>query len=250
MYEIQNFAHERFGNVRVVTLGGDPWFVASDVCKALGIGNNRQAVSGLDDDEKNTVIIADGIPGNPNKTVISEAGLYTLILRSRKPEAQQFRRWITHEVIPAIRKHGAYFTNAKLAQLLQDPEQAHLLVMEYVAEALENERLTMQLQDALPKAAYYDTFVNPMECTNLRITAKELGVPEKQFTKFLMNHRYLYRAPSGKLMPYVHYYNKGYFIIRDFHKRNSPDVGHYTLVTAAGKEHLMYRVPEILGEAK
>ena len=95
---------------------------------------------------------------------------------------------------------------------------------------------------------YYDTFVNPMECTNIRNTAKELGVPEKRFTKYLMRHRYLYRAPSGKLMPYAFYYNKGFFIVRDFHKRNSADCGQYTLFTAIGKEHFMNKVPEILRE--
>ena len=248
--EIQEFANERFGKVRTITLDGVPWFVGKDVAAALGYTNTRKALIDHVDPEDKGVTKCYTLGGYQDMTVINESGLYALTLASKLPTARQFKRWITSEVIPAIRKHGAYFTNAKLAQLLQNPEQAHLLVMEYVAEALENERLTMELQEALPKAAYYDTFVNPMECTNLRITAKELGVPEKQFTKFLMNHHYLYRAPSGKLMPYVYYYNKGFFVIRDFHKRNSPDVGHYTLVTAAGKEHLMYRVAEILEEAE
>ena len=89
-----------------------PWFVAVDVCDALDIGNSRQAVTRLDEDEKNTVIINDGTSGNPMKTIINESGLYALILTSRKEEAKQFKRWITHEVIPSIRKHGLYMTNS------------------------------------------------------------------------------------------------------------------------------------------
>ena len=105
--EIQTFS---FNNTSLRTLtdeAGDPWFVAKDVCDILGISNNRDAISQLDSDEKNTVGIPDGIPGNPNKTIISEPGLYKLIMRSHKPETREFERWVTHEVLPSIRKHGA-----------------------------------------------------------------------------------------------------------------------------------------------
>lgn len=81
------------------------------MCDILEINNSRQAITRLDEDEKNTVIINDGTSGNPNKTIINEPGLYTLILTSRKPEAKEFKRWITHEVIPSIRKTGKYNIN-------------------------------------------------------------------------------------------------------------------------------------------
>ncbi|MGO5486412.1 phage antirepressor [Selenomonas montiformis] len=106
--EIQIFNNPEFGEVRTTVIDGEPWFVAADVCRALDIGNSRQAMTRLDDDEKNTVILNDGIPGNPEKTVVNEPGLYSLVLGSRKPEAKAFKRWITHEVIPAIRKTGGY----------------------------------------------------------------------------------------------------------------------------------------------
>lgn len=89
---------------------GNPWWVAKEVCNLLGLGNVGQAVTSLDDDEKNTIIINDGIPGNPNRLIINEPGLYSLILRSRNSEAKQFKRWITHEVLPSIRKTGVYKT--------------------------------------------------------------------------------------------------------------------------------------------
>lgn len=101
---------------------GEPWFVAKDVCDILEISNNRDAISQLDSDEKNTVVISDGIPGNPNKTIISEPGLYKLIMRSRKSEAKEFQRWVTHEVLPTVRKHGAYATEATIDRILANPD--------------------------------------------------------------------------------------------------------------------------------
>lgn len=104
---VKTFQNERFGAVRVVECNGEPWFVASDVCRALGLGNSRMATDRLDDDEKG-VISTDTPGGMQNMTVTNEPGLYTLVLGSRKPEAKAFKRWITHEVIPSIRKTGSY----------------------------------------------------------------------------------------------------------------------------------------------
>ena len=114
MNELQIFENKDFGKVRTVTLDGAPCFVAADVCRALDIANSRDAVNRLDDDEKNTVVLTDGNRGNPNVTVVTESGLYSLVLGSRKPEAKQFKRWITHEVIPTIRKTGGYVNNDEL----------------------------------------------------------------------------------------------------------------------------------------
>ncbi len=91
--------------IRVIMLDGSPWWVAKDVCDILELFNVGQALARLEDDEKNSIILNDGTPGNPNITVVSEAGLYSLILSSRKKEARLFKRWITHEVIPEIRAH-------------------------------------------------------------------------------------------------------------------------------------------------
>lgn len=104
---VKTFQNERFGAVRVVECNGEPWFVASDVCKALSIINSRDAIARLDDDEKG-VVSTDTPGGMQNMTVTNEPGLYTLVLGSRKPEAKAFKRWITHEVIPSIRKTGSY----------------------------------------------------------------------------------------------------------------------------------------------
>ena len=118
---IQVFENSDFGKVRVVERDGEPWFVAADVCRALDVVNSRDAVARLDTDEKNTVVLTDGTPGNPQKTVVNEPGLYTLILGSRKPEAKAFKRWITHEVIPSIRKTGTYSTRKPDSYMIDDP---------------------------------------------------------------------------------------------------------------------------------
>ena len=107
MEGIKIFENSEFGAVRVVDVNGEPWFVAKDVCECLDIGNSRDAVAALDEDEKGVDSI-DTPGGAQEMSIISEPGLYSLILRSRKPEAKAFKRWITHEVLPAIRKTGGY----------------------------------------------------------------------------------------------------------------------------------------------
>lgn len=107
MSNLQIFENEQFGKVRVIMKGNEPWFVANDACRILELGDTSKAVSRLDDDEKGTNSIP--TPGGvQNMLTINEPGLYSLVLGSRKPEAKEFKRWLTHEVIPAIRKTGSY----------------------------------------------------------------------------------------------------------------------------------------------
>lgn len=113
MNELQIFNSPEFGQVRTVTIDGEPWFIAKDVATALGYSNTRDAIAKhVDDDDKNTVVIRDG-KGNPNQTIINESGLYSLVLSSKLPTAKKFKHWITSEVLPAIRKTGGYIANAE-----------------------------------------------------------------------------------------------------------------------------------------
>lgn len=114
MSNLQQFVFNK-QSVRIVSIDGEPWFVATDVCEILEVGNVSQALNRLDDDEKNTIILNDGKRGNPNTAIISESGLYSLTLSSRKPQAKPFKRWVTHEVLPSIRKTGSYSTTKSLA---------------------------------------------------------------------------------------------------------------------------------------
>ena len=107
--QLQVFMSDRFGRIRGVTIDGEPWLVGKDVAVALGYSNPRDALARhVDDEDKNTVAFHDGIPGNPNVTVINESGLYSLVLTSKLPSAKAFKRWVTSEVLPTIRKTGGY----------------------------------------------------------------------------------------------------------------------------------------------
>jgi prophage antirepressor-like protein len=121
MSELKVFGFEG-KDVRVIIRTGEPWWVLKDVCSALGIANSRDAAGRLDDDEKDDVGIADAIGRKQNTSAISESGLYSVILLSRKPQAKVFKRWITHEVIPSIRKHGAYMTPPTIDELVANPD--------------------------------------------------------------------------------------------------------------------------------
>ena len=121
--KLMTFENAAFGKIRTITIDGEPWFVAVDVCKALQIANSRDALTRIDDDEKG-VVLTDTLGGKQEVTIVNEPGLYTLVLSSRKPEAKAFKRWITHEVIPVIRKHGAYISpNAEAVQVTPTIEQ-------------------------------------------------------------------------------------------------------------------------------
>ena len=121
------FENDAFGKVRTLNLNGEPWFVAADVCTALELGHPSLTVERLDEDEKGISTI-DTLGGKQRMAIINEPGLYSLVITSRKPEAKAFKRWITHEVIPAIRKHGAYMTKSVLEQVLENPELVLLML--------------------------------------------------------------------------------------------------------------------------
>ena len=106
---MQIFENQEFGQIRTMTIENEPWFVGKDVANSLGYSNTRDAlINHVDDEDKNTVAIHDGIPGNPNKVIINESGLYSLILGSQLPSAKKFKRWVTSEILPSIRKTGQY----------------------------------------------------------------------------------------------------------------------------------------------
>ncbi|MBG2175083.1 anti-repressor protein [Klebsiella pneumoniae] len=130
------FSFESQADIRAIIIDGAPWFIALDVCHALGIANNRDALLKLDDDEKNTVALTDGKRGNPNTLIISESGLYTLILRCRDAVTPgtipyRFRKWVTSEVLPQIRKTGRY-----VREELSQTDKARMLAQEMTSSML------------------------------------------------------------------------------------------------------------------
>ena len=173
---IQVFSSQQFGELRALKgSDGEPWFVAKDVCEILGVINSRDAIARLDDDEKNTVVLTDGNRGNPNKTVVNEAGFYSLVLSSRKPEAREFKRWVTHEVLPSIRRSGGYIATDGSESNEDLLARAVLVANEAIqrkdAQLKEQQRQLyekdttiieqgVRIDELAPKAGVYDTVIN------------------------------------------------------------------------------------------
>jgi anti-repressor protein len=152
--ELQVFSYE--GNdVRTVQRDGEPWLVLKDVCSILEISNSRMVSERLDNDEKGVSII-DTLGGKQELTVISESGLYNVIALSRKPEAKNFKRWVNHEVLPAIRKHGAYVTPAKIDEIMNDPDAWITLLTTLKDERAAKVQLQVEAAHNEPKVIFAD----------------------------------------------------------------------------------------------
>ena len=147
---MQVFENSDFGKVRVVERDGEPWFVAADVCNVLDLSNPTIAVSRLDEDERAKFNL--GRQGDA--TIVNEPGLYTLVLGSRKPEAKAFKRWITHEVIPTIRKHGAYITPDKIEEILINPDTIIRLCTDLKEERAKRAALEVKVETDAPKVLF------------------------------------------------------------------------------------------------
>ena len=242
MNEMQVFESIDFGQIRALMRDGEPWFVAADVCRVLDIVQNRNAVARLDDDEKG-VCLMDTLGGKQEMTIINEPGLYSLVLGSRKPEARAFKRWVTHEVIPAIRKTGGYIAGE--AEMTDDEllSRALLVMQEKLRQRevrlgkaeMENARLTVENQTMAPKADYFDALVDRNLLTDFRETAKQLGIREQHFIRYLIDHGYIYRDKRGKLMPTAKK-NNGLFEVKECTNDKTNWSRTQTMITPKGRE--------------
>lgn len=215
MREIRVFESAEFGEVRVAEIDGEPWFIAADVCRALDVKNGRDAVSRLDDDEKG-VALTDTLGGKQEMAAVSEAGLYALVLSSRKPEAKAFKRWVTHEVLPSIRQHGAYMTEATLERALSEPDFLISLATKLkeerearIAAELDKAVLTQQVAELRPKASYYDLILQCASLLSVTEISKDYGMSAKAFNKKLHELKIQYQQ-SGVWFLYAEYQDGGY----------------------------------------
>ena len=242
MKEVQVFQSEEFGKIRTVSINGDPWFVGKDVASRLGYKDTVNALkSHVDDEDKRGWQIT--TPGGRQQlTIINESGLYSLVLSSKLPTAKAFRRWITSEVIPSIRRHGAYMTPEALQAAILNPDTMIQLCQQLKNEqdrnrllAAENSALVVDKQIMQPKAEYFDALVDRNLLTGFRETAKLFGIPEKKFTAFLMDKKYVYRDKNGKLVPYANK-NDGLFEIKECFNEKTKWKGTQTMITPKGRE--------------
>lgn len=222
--------------VRAITgEDGSVWLVAKDVCAVLGLSNSRQATADLDDDEKG-VITADTLGGPQEMAIISESGLYKLTFKSRKPEAKAFTKWVTSEVIPAIRKHGGYLTPAAIEKALLNPDFIIGLATNLKAEQAKVAKLTAENQRLEPKAAVHDALM-------LSDTALPMGSVAKALHRDFgigRNRLFALLRDRGVFMhnnePKQYYMDRGYFrvIERRFEVNGEMRVGTQTLVYQKG----------------
>lgn len=237
MNEIQKFASEKFGEIRTVTIDDEPWFVGKDVALALGYVDATKAARERVDEEDRGVAEIDTPSGIQQMTIINESGLYALILSSRLESAREFKRWVTSEVLPSIRKQGGYIAGQKELSPEELMAKALMVAKQTLAdrEAMIS-ALTVENQIMQPKADYFDELVDRNLLTNLRETAKQLEVREKAFICFLLNRKYLYRDGRGRLMPYAQHVESGLFSIKETFNEKTSWSGTQTLVTPKGRE--------------
>lgn len=229
---MSNIFNYNGNQLRTVVKDGEPWFVAKDVCEILELGNSRMALQRLDDDEKGVSSI-DTPGGIQEMQVVNEPGLYTLILGSRKPEAKAFKRWITHEVLPNIRKTGGYVANDDLFIETYLPYADEQTKATFKATLALVRKQNEQIKLMKPKAEYFDALVDRNLLTNFRDTAKELHVKQKTFINWLLNNKYIYRDAKGRLKPYSQYVPE-LFELKEWERNGVANV--QTLITPKGRE--------------
>ena len=233
MNQMEIFKNPEFGSIRTFEQNGKVLFCGTDVARALGYSIPSKAVNthckGVSKMEAPT-------NGGVQKLLfISDGDVYRLIVHSKLPSAERFDRWVFDEVLPSIRKHGAYVTQEKLWEIATSPEALLKLCTDLLTEREKNTALREDNARLQSKAVYYDLFIDLHHSTNLRTTAKELDVPERRFVRFLLERRFVYRTPSGCVLPYAKSANDGLFCVRDYY--GNGHTGSYTLVTPKGKLH-------------
>mgnify|MGYP004656331089 CR=1 FL=1 len=235
MNELQIFNYNTH-QVRTVERDGEPWFVLKDVCAVLGISHITDTAKRMDEDEVGQTEVIDSMGRSQSTYVINESGLYNVILRSDKPEAKPFRRWVTSEVLPSIRRTGGYIQGQETLSPAELMAKALMVAQKTLSEREARiSELTVENQRLLPRAEYFDQLVDRNLLTNFRDTAKQLKIKEKAFITFLTEHKYIYRDRNGKLMPYADK-NQGLFEVKECFNEKTQWSGTQTLITPRGRE--------------
>lgn len=229
MNELKIFENPEFGSIRTVVIDNEPWFVGNDVAKALGYKDTYSALRHNVDDEDKRLCPVGSTSGTQDTLVISESGLYSLIFGSKLEKAKEFKHWVTAEILPSIRKNGGYIQNQEQMTPEQIVANALIVANKIIAEK------EAKIVEMKPKAEYFDNLVDSKLLTTFRDTAKELHIPPQQFTRWLIDNKYVYRDRHNTLKPYETHRKSGLFQMKDF----STPFGYsnvQTYVTVKGKE--------------
>lgn len=237
MQELKIFENEQFGKVRTLQIENEPYFVGKDVADILGYSNPQKAIRDhVDDEDKLTEqIVLSG--QNRQMYIINESGLYSLILASRKKEAKAFKRWVTHEVLPSIRKHGAYMTDEVLKEALTSPDFLIKLATELkeerekrIALEIDNNIKAQQIGELKPKADYVDKILKSKSLMNVSQIAKDYGMSATKFNKILHELKVQYKQAEQWLL-YSKYHDKGYTHSETFDFENKNGINETKLTT-------------------
>lgn len=240
MNDMQIFNNPDFGTVRTLDDDGMILFCASDIATALGYARPKDAVAAHCKGAVKRRTLTNG--GEQEMSFIPESDLYRLVFGSKLPTAEKFTDWVTSEVLPSIRKHGAYMTPETLQAAILNPDTMIQLCQQLKAEqdknaalTAANSQLTVDKQLMQPKADYFDELVDRNLLTSFRETAKQLEIKEKVLIQFLLEKKYIYRDKKGKLMPYAEK-NNGLFEVKECFNEKTQWSGTQTLVTPKGRE--------------
>jgi len=239
MNELKVFNNDSLGQVRVIDQNGTPFFVLRDVCEVLELTDARRVAERLDDDECSLAPVIDSVGREQQTYVVNESGLYNVILRSDKPQAKQFKKWITAEVLPSIRKHGAYMTPDTIEKALMDPD----FLIRLATELKDERALRYKMQDKIeadkPKVEFFDQVADSKDAIDLGTAAKVLnmGIGRNRLFEILRDRRIL----MGNNQPYQKYVDAGYFRIVE-QKYTKPDsstcINIKTLVYQKGLDYI------------
>ena len=217
MNNLQIFNNQQFGQIRVVDVNTTPYFVGYDVALALGYAKPRNAIMQHVDSED---ALKQGVSDNQGivheMTLINESGVYSLVFGSKLPSAKQFKRWVTSEVLPSVRKHGAYLTDQKVEEVLTDPDTLIKLATQLKAERAEKERLKEQhrlaeeqIKLSQPKVEYYNTVLQSDSLIATNVIADQLGLSAKRLNEILQQRQLIYRQ-NDTFVLYAKYRGLGY----------------------------------------
>lgn len=214
--QMQVFENQEFGKVRVIEKDGQPWFVGMDITKKLGYRNSRDTISKHVDDEDKGVANCDTLRGKQNLTIINESGLYSLILTSKLPAAKTFKHWVTSEILPSVKRHGAYITDETLQKMLDSGEFTDTLVRQLSDEREKNTSLGKQVETLKPKAQFCDAILQCENAVQTSILAKDYGMSCIAFNKLLHGFGIQFKISETWVL-YGKYADKGYTVTRTYH---------------------------------
>jgi anti-repressor protein len=245
MNQLQKLFEFRGQQLRIVEQNNEPWFIAKDVCEILEINNSRQALTRLDEEEKADVTLNDGRQ-NRNFSVVNESGLYELIFASRKAEAKIFKKWVKQEVLPSIRKHGAYLTPQKIEEVLLNPDTIITLATQLKEEQTKRFDAEQTIQKQQPLVSFAESCMSSDRSLLVRELAKLVSkqgilIGERRLYQKLRDWRLIFLAKNE---PYQEYVDRGYFEINQGVKESSKGTFTYLTmrVTPKGQAYIINRL--------